>query len=165
MTSFFLSNWISCWKTNKCHTWGLSNIPSFVCWSCTTLYFTGCSFVACTLTLLRCEMEETKLQCKLQLGLALVSRLIKVHGATGWGCPCGENCWLKLELLAKVADFEAGPETTMQCGQDERSGSKARWSNQAGSGPHERKNNHELSDCYYMYWVWGLWGNGAEKMW
>ncbi len=93
----------------------------------------------CTPTLLWCKKEERKLQRELRLGLAWDSRLIKVQEAAGWGCPCGVNCWLKLELLAKVADSEAGPETAMQCGQDGRSESRARRSAQAGNDPYEKK--------------------------
>lgn len=99
----------------------------------------SCSSAACTPTLLWCENEEIELQCELRLGLAQDSRLIKVQQATGWGCPCGEKCWLKLELPAKVADLEAGTETAVQCGQDERSESRMRWSEQAGTDPYEKK--------------------------
>lgn len=56
-----------------------------------------------------------------QLILAWDSGVIKVQEVVGWGCQCGENCWLQLELQAKGTDFQAGPKNTKQWGEDESS--------------------------------------------
>lgn len=133
-----------------------SALPANLAWM---IYITGSSFAVQCIRPLCCGVKsrKKKLQHELQLGLAWDSQLIKVLETAGWGCLRGEKCWLKLELLAKVADSEAGRKTTLQCGQNERSESRVRQSSWADNNLYEKKQSatvwiHVVT--IYLAWVW-----------